>query len=396
MRDVSVPKIWDRKGLPGWAYHSPKLLELEKELVFLSSWQLICHISDVKNKGDFLTFDFCNERILILKDDKNNIQAYNNLCRHRGSRVVAETKGNCKALVCPFHGWVYNLDGTLRGVAKPNLFPKINKQNFGLKKIEFEIWNGFIFIRLNKGSQPSIKELMSPFEEELSNYKIENMIPTEGFWTENSPVNWKSIRDVDNEGYHVPMAHPGLQDLYGFSYFDEPYVDGLSKSEGVINKTGGRSWSVRNYKKFSNPHKHLSTKLQNKWNYYGVFPNFVIATTPEIVQFYQEFPISVNKSLLRGAIYRHKEETRSQKVARYLAYRIDQDTIAEDIQLTMWSNEAMASKSFEGFYLSDQEYGIKTHHDHLRKILPILNLEKEPKEDEIEYLNKKYFLKEVS
>ena len=56
----------------------------------------------------------------------------------------------------------------------------------------------------------------------------------------------------------------------------------------------------------------------------------------------------------------------------------------------------MASKSFEGFYLSDQEYGIKTHHDHLRKILPILNLEKEPKEDEIEYLNKKYFLKEVS
>ena len=140
----------------------------------------------------------------------------------------------------------------------------------------------------------------------------------------------------------------------------------------------------------------MSTKLQSKWNYYGVFPNFVIATTPEIVQFYQEFPISVNKSLLRGAIYRHKEETRSQKVARYLAYRIDQDTIAEDIQLTMWSNEAMASKSFEGFYLSDQEYGIKTHHDHLRKILPILNLEKEPKEDEIEYLNKKYFLKEVS
>ena len=396
MRDVSVPKIWDRKGLPGWTYHSPKLLDLEKELVFLSSWQLICHISDVKNKGDFLTFDFCNERILILKDDKNNIQAFNNLCRHRGSRVVAETNGNCKALVCPFHGWVYNLDGTLRGVAKPNLFPKINKHDFGLKKIEFEIWNGFIFIRVKQGSQPSIKELMSPFEEDLSNYNIENMIPTEGFWTENSPVNWKSIRDVDNEGYHVPMAHPGLQDLYGFSYYDEPYVDGISKSEGVINKTSGRSWSVRNYKKFSNPQKHLSEKLKNKWNYYGVFPNFVIATTPEIVQFYQEFPISVNKSLLRGAIYRHKVETRSQKAARYLAYRIDQDTIAEDIQLTMWSNEAMASKSFEGFYLSDQEYGIKTHHDHLRKILPVLNLDEEPKEDEIEYLNKKFFLKEVS
>ena len=145
MRETSVPKIWDRKGLPGWAYHSCKLLELEKDLVFLSSWQLVCHISDVEKKGDFMTFDLCNERILILRDEEHNIQVFNNLCRHRGSKVIANKEGNCNALVCPFHGWVYNLNGTLRGVSKPESFPKIDKKKFGLKKIEFEIWNGFIY-----------------------------------------------------------------------------------------------------------------------------------------------------------------------------------------------------------------------------------------------------------
>ena len=396
MRNTSIPEIWDRKGLPGWSYHSPTLLELEKELVFLSTWQLICHVSDINNSGDFFTFEICNERILILRDEENNIQVFNNLCRHRGSRVVADRQGNCNALVCPFHGWVYNLDGSLRGMARPNSFPKIDKKKLGLKKIEFEVWHGFIFVRLVKGNQPSIRELMKPFEKEMSFYKIEEMVPTKGFWTQETPVNWKSIRDVDNEGYHVPMAHPSLQDLYGTSYFDEPYINGLSKSQGVFNNSGGRSWSVRNYKKISQAKTFLPKNLQRAWNYYGVFPNFVIATTPEIVQFYQEFPISVNKSLLRGAIYKHKKETRSQKVSRYLSYRIDQDTIDEDIELTIWSNESMTSNSFEGFFLSDLEYGIKTHHDHLREILPILNMKNQPDEKELVTLNKKMLMKKVS
>ena len=75
--------------------------------------------------------------------------------------------------MCPFHGWVYNLDGTLRGASQPKSFPRFNKNDFGLKKSESEIWNGFIFIRLNKGPQKSVKSLMSPFSEELGNYKIE-------------------------------------------------------------------------------------------------------------------------------------------------------------------------------------------------------------------------------
>src|SRR3546814_3893035 len=91
---------------------------------------------------------------------------------------------------------------------------------------------------------------MAPFESEAALYKAADMVPAyRGFWKSETAVNWKAVRDVDNEGYHVPMAHPGLQDLYGHGYFDEVFTGGANRSFGPFNAGPGRTWSVRNYKK---------------------------------------------------------------------------------------------------------------------------------------------------
>jgi phenylpropionate dioxygenase-like ring-hydroxylating dioxygenase large terminal subunit len=183
------------------------------------------------------------------------------------------------------------------------------------------------------------------------------------------------------------MAHPALQDLYGSTYRDEPFVHGVSRSDGEFTPTKGRRWAVRNYKKLSKPQPFLPESLSKRWLYYGIFPNSVIAMTPETVLFYQEFPLATGKSVLRSATYRNDNEDRQQRAARYLAARIDRETVDEDIQLTIWSNEAMASDSFEGFYLSDLEYGVRSHHDHLRGVLPIYSLNEAPDEDQLAAIN---------
>ena len=183
------------------------------------------------------------------------------------------------------------------------------------------------------------------------------------------------------------MAHPGLQDLYGSNYRDEPYENGVSRSEGQFTTSNGRHWAVRNYKKFSKPQTSLPKSLAKTWVYYGVFPNSVIAMTPETSLFYQEFPVSVGESIIRSATYRYPNEDRQQKVARYLASRIDRETVVEDQQLTIWSNESMLSNSFDGFHLSDLEYGVRTYHDHLRALLPVYNIKETPNENEINHLN---------
>ncbi|MBU0583647.1 MAG: aromatic ring-hydroxylating dioxygenase subunit alpha [Alphaproteobacteria bacterium] len=386
--DVAIPNDWDRRGLPGWAYHSDALLELEKEHVFRNHWQIAGHVSDVQEAGDYLTMDVVGERALVVRGKDGEVRAFHNICRHRGSRVVADNQGNCKnALVCPFHGWVYNLDGTLRGAARPRSFPDLDKTEFGLVPLELEIWNGLIFIRFRKGPQPSVAELMAPVAEELGHYKFAEMVPSYGIWSQTTPVNWKSVRDVDNEGYHVAMAHPALQDLYGSTYFDEPFVNGVSRSFATYNPHAGRRWSVRNYVKLAPEATHLPEHLRKAWVYYGMFPNMVISVMPESVQFYQEFPLSTGETLLRGAIYKHRDETREQAAARYLSFRIDRETMSEDVQLSVWSNESMLSQAFEGFYLSDLEYGVRTHHDHLRAMLPVLGLESAPDEKDMANLN---------
>jgi carnitine monooxygenase subunit len=384
IRDINVPNDWDRSGLPGWCYHSPALLELERQHVFREHWQIACHVSDIPEPGNYLAMDVVGERALILRGQDGAVRAFHNICRHRGSRLVADEKGSCRnALVCPFHGWVYNLDGTLRGAARPRSFPPLDKNEFALKALECEIWQGFVFIRFAPGPQPSVAALMKPFEAELAHYRTGEMIPAGAIWTQETPVNWKSVRDVDNEGYHVAMAHPALQDLYGSTYYDEPFVDGLCRSFAPYNPHAGRRWSVRNYVKISPENHALPERLRKAWIYFGLFPNAVIAVTPETVQFYQEFPLGVGKTLLRGGIYRYRQEERAHRLARYLAFRIDRDTQAEDVQLTVWSNEAMTSNAFAGFYLSDLEYGVRTHHDHLRKVVPVMTLKDAPEEKDM-------------
>lgn len=387
---IAVPNGWDRRGLPAWAYHSRALFELEREKIFLTHWQVAGHVGDLPNPGDWLSFDLLGERAMVMRGQDGVVRAFHNLCRHRGARVVDGGKGHCKgAIVCPFHGWVYNLDGTLRGAAQPKSFGEMKRADFGLKPIEMEIFHGFIFLRFAPGPQPAIATLLAPVAGDFASYRLADLVPVAvPGWSTELPVNWKSVRDVDNEGYHVALAHPGLQDLYGRSYRDHHLAGGLSMSVGWFGDAPGWLWSVRNYVKLSPERPELAPHLQRAWTYYGLFPNTVFAVTPEGAQFYHELPLSEARTRLTGRTYRWPNEGRQQRLARYLAARIDRATSVEDQQLSIWSNESMKSQAFEGFYLSDLEYGLRRHHDGLRQLLPVLTLEAAPPEDRIAARNK--------
>jgi phenylpropionate dioxygenase-like ring-hydroxylating dioxygenase large terminal subunit len=337
-------------------------------------------VGDIPAAGDWVAFDLLGERAVALRGAEGTVRAFHNLCRHRGARVVDGAKGHCKgAIVCPFHGWVYNLDGSLRGAARPSSFGEMKRDDFGLKPIEMEIFHGFIFIRFNKGPQPSVAELLAPYAADFSAYDVDKLLPVRNLdWTAELPVNWKSVRDVDNEGYHVALAHPSLQELYGRTYRDLHLRNELSVSIGWFDEGMARSWSVKNYVRISPPRPDLPPHLQKAWTYYGLFPNAVFAITPEGAQFYQEIPIGPGRTRLAGRMYRWPNESRATRLARYLAFRIDRFTSAEDQQLSIWSNESMKSEAFEGFHLSDLEYGLRRHHDGLRRLLPVMTLPEEP------------------
>src|SRR3546814_20819829 len=106
------------------------------------------------------------------------MRTFHNVCRHRGSRVAIKTKGQCRsALVCPFHGWSYNLDGTLRSPARPARLPKLDPVEFGLNPVDCEIWPRFVFVRFNRSEQPPGEECMVPFESEAALHTAADHVP---------------------------------------------------------------------------------------------------------------------------------------------------------------------------------------------------------------------------
>lgn len=243
----------------------------------------------------------------------------------------------------------------------------------GLKPLEMEIWQGFVFVRFKAGPQGSVADTMARFIPELAQYQLETLMPVAGSaWSETIKANWKCVRDVDNEGYHVPLAHPGLHDLFGPNYHDEPFVVGTSRSFGGFRNGDHRLWSVRNYRHILNAPDRLDDAHKAAWLYLGVFPNLVFGFYPDSVIVYAEFPVENGKTIQRGATYRYPDEDRRLRLARYLSMRIDRTTSKEDEQLIEWTWEAAFSSAYDGIILSDLEYGVKTYHDALRKLFPVL------------------------
>ena len=387
--DIALPKDWDRSGLPGWAYFSQELFELECETLFKTHWQFVCHVNEAAEIGAYVTFDVAGERALVIRGHDGILRGFHNLCRHRGSRIVPDARGVCnKAMVCPYHGWAYNLDGGLRGIANRDTFPPMQAEKWGLKPLEMEIWNGLVFIRFQTGPQPAVAEILARFDDEIAPYDLANMVPTDSNSMDDLlAVNWKSVRDVDNEGYHVRQAHPGLHQLYGDGYFDEPYANGTSRSVGTFNEAYGHRWSVRKYREILPEAENLPLHQRRQWIYFGMFPNFVLGLYPDSVIYYQEVPQSATQTVQRGMCYRRREESREMKAARYLSGRIDRDTAEEDQMLMVWSCEATKSSAYDGVIFSDLEYGVKTYHDHLRRLLPVMGQPAPPEPGQMAQVN---------
>lgn len=375
-----IPKDWNREGLPGWTYYSDEFFALEQDALFRRHWQLVCHVSELTEPGCYVCLDIAGERGMVIRGHDGVLRAFHNLCRHRGSRVVGDDRGQCnKALICPYHGWAYNLDGSLRGIAEKDSFPPLDPDKWGLKPLEMEIWHGFVFVRFLPGPQPAVADLMARHEPEVALYAPERMLAVDkGDWCEPAPVNWKSVRDVDNEGYHVRQAHPGLHDLYGQTYHDEPYVNSTSRSVGVFNTGPSRLLSVRAYREILPEPRHLPESHRATWLYIGLFPNLVFGFYPDSVIWYQEIPVGPAQTLQRGGVLRHAQESRQMRAARYLSGRIDRETGKEDRMLTIWSCEATRSSAYDGIILSDLEYGLASFYDHLEKVVPLVRQDDPP------------------
>ena len=202
-------------------YKDTSIFDLEKHNIFYNSWIFIGHESQIPNKGDFFVYKLLDEEIIVLRNKENKVKAFFNVCRHRGSRVCLEEKGNTSRFSCPYHSWTYNLDGKL--LAAKSLREGIDKSKLGLHPCNIESASGMLLINLSDNPQ-SLKNLKSDLKEPFEMFGFKDLKVAAH---KNYPIasNWKLAVENYQECYHCAPAHPEYSLSHSLKIEDEPGFD---------------------------------------------------------------------------------------------------------------------------------------------------------------------------
>ncbi len=203
--NVSAP-FASANAMPKSVYTSPEFLSLELEHIFAKEWLCAGRADALKKPGDYLTMEIAGEPVIVLRDRDNDLKALSNVCRHRMS-ILLEGRGNARAIVCPYHAWTYNLDGSLRGAPGMTSNEGFCKENISLPNIRCVDWNGWILVTLNPDA-PEPHEQLKDIDN-LVGY-LDMASYTEIFREELTwNTNWKVLGENFMESYHLPVCHSG-------------------------------------------------------------------------------------------------------------------------------------------------------------------------------------------
>lgn len=205
------------KGLEGYTYWSPDHYEREIERFFRPEWRFVCHQSEVAKPGAYFRYDLGRDSVIVVRDRDGAINAFHNVCRHRGSPLVKDVSGRCQGrLVCPFHGWAFDLDGAL--ASAPNMPAGFDPSRWPLKRAWVEVWHGFVFVSIAQGRPAPIATRLG--RADFLGYDMDRL---KVVWQREDIVeaNWKIAWEGGLECYHCPMVHPGLLKAVPFDNYGD-------------------------------------------------------------------------------------------------------------------------------------------------------------------------------
>ena len=218
---LSVLPVKEAEMLPPETYVSEKFWAFEEHAIFSREWLCIAHINEVPNVGDYLPLTVLNEPVLVVRDEKRRVRVLSAICRHRGHPIVGGVQenphpGQCmngSRLICPYHNWVYGLDGRLLGAPSMSETTPVAmlRDNMHLPEIKSEIFHGLIFLNLQE-SPPPLARTLAKLDSEFAGYGLENLIPGHVFPQESLQWNWKLHHENALEPYHTSYVHKGYHE----------------------------------------------------------------------------------------------------------------------------------------------------------------------------------------
>jgi Rieske 2Fe-2S family protein len=339
-------------------YTDPDVLERELGGLFQRTWQYAGHSADLPDAGSYLTAVCGDQPVLVLRGDDGGLRAFRNVCRHRGSQLLTGS-GRCKrAIRCRYHGWTYDAtDGRLLGVPEHRGFAELDKAMLGLYPVRIETLAGLVFVNLDPAAT-SLAEQTEGLAERLAPYDIANLERFKSGAGSDQPANWKIVVENYLEGYHVPIAHPGLMRILdykaytvqthgGWAWFDAPFRDAAA---------GNRL--ERLYRRLARPMPGMTDEETGSWRYAFVYPNTAIDLYPDQVNIWQITPDGVDCARDVWACFRHPKSGPLTRIAQRANNKVNSVVLDEDIDLVAAVQSGVRSRGYEPGPLSAREAAV--------------------------------------
>jgi Rieske 2Fe-2S family protein len=239
--DVNLRELVARR-VPGYSleapfYTSQEVFDADMEHIFGKHWIYVGVSVDVPEPGDYMTVQLGHDPILIVRDDDDEIRAFHNVCRHRGSRLCSEDKGTVGNLVCPYHQWTYDLTGKL--IFADHMAECFDKSNHSLKPVHLKNMAGMLFICLADEPPADFEQMAAKMTPYIAPHKIDDCkVAVQVDIIEQG--NWKLTLENNRECYHCTGSHPELTiSLYAYSYGFAPKeetAEGLRQYEEMVKE----------------------------------------------------------------------------------------------------------------------------------------------------------------
>ena len=338
-------------GLPNRHYTDNKIFNKEKNVLFFEKWCGIGFGKDIPNLGDAAPVNMFGLPLLILRENTNRIRVFENICQHRGMKLIQQ-KCNLKGTIrCPYHSWCYGLDGKLRatphiGGPGHNVHQNIKKEDLGLKEIRSYFWHDIIFVNIN-GEGPDFEKV---HEKLLNRWKDFNQPFLHS--GEDSTIelavncNWKLAVENFCESYHLPWVHPGLN---SYSKLEDHYnieEKGYFSGQGSYNYNRLKGEKELVFDDFIN----LSNKWQTGAEYISVFPNVLVGVHRDHTIAVVLLPQSTKKTIERIEIHYASARSLSKKYSnmRKKNTNLWKEVFEEDISVIEGMQEGRAGILFNG------------------------------------------------
>lgn len=278
--------------LPARYYTDHDLFREEVERFYCQTWVCAGRSNQIPKPGDYFLREIADESIIITRDNSGSLQAFFNVCRHRGTRICAQPAGTFPGRIqCGYHGWTYGLDGRLLGA--PQMHEGFCHADYPLHRVHVGAWDEHIFINLAKDPTP-LAEQLDDLPQKFHNWQMGELRTYRSTEYE-VKTNWKLIVLNYNECLHCPILHPALNAITGYltgknDRAHRAYIGGAMEFQG-----GARTMS-RDGKLRRDYLPGLNAEQRERVYYYAIFPNLLLSLHPDYVMTHTLWPRAVDRT----------------------------------------------------------------------------------------------------